>query len=282
MLPEFSSTKKALEPKEGGSTMKKRTSIGQFAVTLSGFLPVILLCLLIPISAFGDDKLLVRDSEGSDVFKVQDGGNVAITTTTSDVPLLVQSGETGHLATFFRKGGNDAEIQIGEETAVHKAAVIGFNKSGKYYYMSVYGLGLNRLVFNSQGNLGVGISNPEFKIDTGGAYCDGSTWVNASSREYKRDIKDLTKADAVKTLEALNPVSFSYKKDPGEKCVGFIAEDVPDLVATKDRKGLSSMDVVAVLTKVVQEQQKVVQEQRATIAELSRRLTVVERGAKSE
>jgi hypothetical protein len=35
--------------------------------------------------------------------------------------------------------------------------------------------------------------------------------------------------------------------------VGFIAEDVPELVATKDRKGLSPMDIVAVLTKVVQD-----------------------------
>ena len=250
--------------------MKKRTSIGQFAMRVMELLSAILLCLIIPISAFGDDKLLVRDSEGSDVFKVQDGGNVAITTTTSNVPLLVQSGETGHLATFFRKNGNDAEIQIGEETAVHKAAVIGFNKSGKYYYMSVYGLGYNRLVFNSQGNLGIGIPNPEFKIDTGGAYCDGSTWVNASSRKYKRDIKDLTRDDAVKALEELNPVSFSYNKNPGEKCLGFIAEDVPDLVATKDRKGLSSMDVVAVLTKVVQEQQK-------TIAELSGKVRKLEK-----
>jgi len=62
--------------------------------------------------------------------------------------------------------------------------------------------------------------------------------------------------------------------------VGFIAEDAPELVASKDRKGMSSMDVVAVLTKVVQEQQKVVQERRTTIAELSRRLAVVERGVK--
>lgn len=37
--------------------------------------------------------------------------------------------------------------------------------------------------------------------------------------------------------------------------MGFIAEDVPDLVATPNRKSLSPMDIVAVLTKVVQEQQ---------------------------
>jgi cell division protein FtsB len=37
---------------------------------------------------------------------------------------------------------------------------------------------------------------------------------------------------------------------------------VPDLVATKDRKGLSSMDIVAVLAKVVQQQQAQLADQR--------------------
>jgi hypothetical protein len=40
------------------------------------------------------------------------------------------------------------------------------------------------------------------------------------------------------------------------------------------------VDVVAVLTKVVQEQQKTVQDQRATIEELPRRLSVVEKGGR--
>jgi len=45
-----------------------------------------------------------------------------------------------------------------------------------------------------------------------------------------------------------------------EEHVGFIAEDVPELVATPNRKGLSSMDIVGVLTKVVQEQQNAIKE----------------------
>jgi hypothetical protein len=50
--------------------------------------------------------------------------------------------------------------------------------------------------------------------------------------------------------------------------VGFIAEEVPDLVAMKNRKGLSSMDIVAVLTKVVQEQQKTISTLREELDEL--------------
>jgi hypothetical protein len=43
---------------------------------------------------------------------------------------------------------------------------------------------------------------------------------------------------------------------------------VPSLVATKDRKGLSPMDIVAVLTKVVQEQQKTIDELSLKLNEL--------------
>ena len=66
----------------------------------------------------------------------------------------------------------------------------------------------------------------------------------------------LTYDEAQSTLASLNPSKFNYKVDKDDDYLGFIAEDVPDLVATKDRKGLSPMDIVAVLTKVVQKQQE--------------------------
>jgi hypothetical protein len=64
-------------------------------------------------------------------------------------------------------------------------------------------------------------------------------------------------------------VTYTYKADDTkEQHVGFIAEDVPDLVAKADRTAVSAMDVVAVLTKVVQEQQR-------TIAELAAEVTTL-------
>jgi ribosomal protein L29 len=95
--------------------------------------------------------------------------------------------------------------------------------------------------------------------------------VSGSSREYKQDIRDLSAEDAEEAFAKLNPVRFEYKAVPGEGHVGFIAEDVPDLVAMPDRKGLSTMDVVAVLTKVVQEQQKTIAELKAEVAELKQK-----------
>jgi hypothetical protein len=96
----------------------------------------------------------------------------------------------------------------------------------------------------------------------------GGVWTNASSREYKENIKGLKLEDAIDTLQGLNPVTFRYKVKPGENHVGFVAEEVPELVATEDRKGLSPMDIVAVLTKVVQEQQRTISTLREELNEL--------------
>jgi len=64
-------------------------------------------------------------------------------------------------------------------------------------------------------------------------------------------------------------VSYRYNHLPEQKTLGFIAEDVPDLVATESRKSLKPMDIVAVLTKVVQEQQAQIQSLSNKIEQLS-------------
>ncbi len=136
---------------------------------------------------------------------------------------------------------------------------------------------VERLRIDNAGHVGIGTPNPAHLIQlSGGAFSDGSVWTDVSSREYKENIKELTTEEALETLGGLNPVKYNYKTDKEDKHVGFIAEDVPDLVVTKDRKGLSPMDIVAVLTKVVQEQQNTVLEQKRMIAELSEQLKGLE------
>jgi hypothetical protein len=112
--------------------------------------------------------------------------------------------------------------------------------------------------------VGIGINTPSYPLHmSSGAYCStGGTWTNASSRSLKENIQSLSSDEAMDALNKLNPVKYNYKVDETDRHVGFIAEDVPDLVATADRKGLSPMDITAVLTRVVQEQQKMICEQQ--------------------
>ena len=121
----------------------------------------------------------------------------------------------------------------------------------------------------------VGINNKNpgavFVVGTGGAYCNGTTWVDGSSRDYKENIESLTSEEALAAFDGLEPVKFNYREVKDEACLGFIAEDVPDLVATNDRKGLTAMDMVALLTKVVQEQRKAITTLQEKIAKLEQK-----------
>jgi hypothetical protein len=127
------------------------------------------------------------------------------------------------------------------------------------------------LVVDSTGRIGLGVSSPLYQIHhSSGARLDAGSWINASSRTVKQDIHDLDGTAALAAFKALQPVTFAYKAAPDQTRVGFIAEDVPALVATADRKGLSSMDIVAVLTKVVQEQQRTIEEMQAKLQRLEK------------
>jgi hypothetical protein len=134
-----------------------------------------------------------------------------------------------------------------------------------------------RMQIDYSGRVGFGIvpAHP-LHMASGAHVTAGGTWMNASSRKYKDHIRNLALEDALKTFRDLNPVMFSYKTDPTETHVGFVAEDVPDLVATKDRQGLSPMDIVAVMTKVVQEQQRTIEKQQTVIDNLEARLERLE------
>jgi hypothetical protein len=133
--------------------------------------------------------------------------------------------------------------------------------------------GNSKVVISGNGKVGIlNDSSPYLlAVGTTGAYCNGGAWVNGSSRKYKENISQLALQEAIETLTELTPVKFNYKTDLTEKHVGFIAEDVPKLVSTSDRKGLSPMDIVAVLTKVAQEQQKVIKNLTKRIEELEKK-----------
>jgi hypothetical protein len=118
--------------------------------------------------------------------------------------------------------------------------------------------GTPRLTIKSDGKVGIGTQTPSEKLYVNGnIYATGNvSW--GSSRELKENIRELTVDEAVTALSSLQPQKYYYKADNRDEHIGFIAEDVPQLVATGDRKSLDPMDIVAVLTSVVKQQQKTI------------------------
>jgi hypothetical protein len=77
-----------------------------------------------------------------------------------------------------------------------------------------------------------------------------------SSRELKEEISDVSEAEALEALEFLVPVKYRFRGDVERTAhLGFIAEDMPELVASRDKKTVCQMEIVAVLTKILQIQQ---------------------------
>lgn len=103
---------------------------------------------------------------------------------------------------------------------------------------------------------------------TGAKLTSGGVWQDASSRALKQDIADISLDEAIDALHNLNPVTYKYKNEPDEVYAGFIAEDVPDIVATKNRKNLAPMDIVAILTKITQAQEATIKAMSKDIEQL--------------
>lgn len=102
-------------------------------------------------------------------------------------------------------------------------------------------------------DIGGGPSTPFYIRGDGQVF---GQFAQSSSKELKENIGLLSLQEAAQILAGLNPVKFNYKTDSDQhQNIGFIAEYVPKLLATSDQKGVSIMDIVGVLTKVLQEQQ---------------------------
>ncbi len=241
--------------------------------------------------AGNETNFFVRDvTNGSTLpFRIQPAvDSSALTITTSGVGIGTWSpSQPMHLvtdsstdATFLTERTSGAKAQI---SAKADKTMFGAKTDHK---VNITVNNTPKVTIDTTGYIGVGDTTPGHPMEFSVALANGArlestgNWVNPSSRALKENIASLTAEEAVKTINELAPVKFNYKNDKKELYVGFIAEDVPEMVAIKDRKGMVTMDVVAVLTKVVQEQQKIMKAQQDALNKLNTRIDELEKKSK--
>jgi hypothetical protein len=89
--------------------------------------------------------------------------------------------------------------------------------------------------------------------------CEEFNLVMVCSRDFKENIVSISPQEATNTLQQLNPVKYDYKNEKAFRPnIGFIAEEMPDNLASYDKKSISPFEVTPILTRVVQEQQKAI------------------------
>jgi hypothetical protein len=122
-----------------------------------------------------------------------------------------------------------------------------------------------------------------------GQEVNGRNIKQLSSATFKADISDLAIAESLEILRQLAPVKFKYRGDETNHIhAGFIAENTPDLLTSDNKKSVKLLDIVAVLTKALQQQDeeiaqlnKTVQTQREDIDYLAEKIRAIEMKGRS-
>lgn len=235
-----------------------------------------IIVLLLPLIALAQDALYVDPN-----------GNVGIGTSSPSSILDIVAGHitlAGH--TFGQRIGFPTDLQFsGLRNVIYNIDSDNNSTNGSFSVSRDGNPNLVTFVSREDGLTGINVQFPSHPLQVGTNSSNGNgahvtaagVWVNGSSRHSKTNISGLSEHDALATLEALLPVRYSAKRDPGgEEYLGFIAEDVPDLVSMSDRSGVSAMDIVAVLTKVTQQQQRALKAQLEINQTLEARLRKLE------
>jgi hypothetical protein len=208
----------------------------------------------------------IQPNTPSSTLCLRSTGNVGIGTWSPLTPLEVET--TGEHSTIIAERTDGATAQVSGRS---DKAMIG---SRSNHNLNLCANNEAKMTIEPGGDVGIGGTNPIYKLQvynaagTAYGYSDGGAWNTGSSREFKENIKDLDAEEAMAVFTELNPITFNYKGEQDEEQLGFIAEEVPEMVATKNRDAISAMDIVTLLTKVVQEQQKTITKLEKKIEEI--------------
>lgn len=220
------------------------------------------------------DPLVIENGAPTGSIYINGGGHVGIGTenplaqleiTAFDAPAVIVNGShtTWTTQDFQRNGEVRASIGISPvDIFGGNAAIIGSFDGEEFTDPLVIenSAPTGSIYVNSDGLVSIGTTTATKQLNVAGDLLVTGAITEGSSAMLKRDINYISGHEAISTLKNLKPVKYKYKADSSsEEYLGFIAEEVPDFVGTNDHKRLRTMDIVAVLTKVIQEQQKTIE-----------------------
>jgi hypothetical protein len=207
----------------------------------------------------GNNQIVIGDATKSTTYLrgrtlyIADGGTTLHIGNTASV---------SYLNGINRLGGTNGGVYVsGSEPAIengkHMSMMTGASTKIVWYYnWSMWAENGGSMYFYYGGSPESATSgNAAARISTGGAF------ITISDIRKKQDIENLTYG--LDAIQKLRPVSFSYKTNPNETELGFIAQEVeaivPEIVDIDGKegdevvKGLKYIGFVPILVKAVQE-----------------------------
>ena len=122
--------------------------------------------------------------------------------------------------------------------------------------------------------LGVGVASSGHHIDVaGGAYCDGTNWVNASDRNAKENFERVDGEELLGKIENLDITRWNYKGDDAAKHIGPTAQDFKAAFEVgSDDKSISTIDPSGIALAAIKELSKQNRELKDQNAKLMKKL----------
>ena len=202
-------------------------------------------------SGFSDSK--------ADQFLIQAGGGVGIgTSQTPPGGLRVASGGLAVTGASSPNYGTAQGVFLEEATVITGGFPPIISGAGAVYaYDYADGHPLPLLLNSPGGNVGIGTTTPNYllTVGTGGAYCNGTTWVNGSDRNSKEDFAAINPRTVLEKVSALPITEWKYKVEAdGTKHLGPMAQDFHAAFGLNgsDDKHISTVDEGGVALAAIQ------------------------------
>ena len=241
----------------------------------------------------GTDGHIALSTEGTERMLVDAAGNVGIGTSSPTTPLEVAANANSLNVSLRGSGTNVSILRFLSQDALTTYALIR-GASNEFRLncqanapMTMYTNNTERMRIDAAGNVGIGTSSPASLCHINGTIrytnrpaagtitaigydANGDLKNSSSSLRYKHDVK--TYGKGLSELMQLRPVTFKFNGEDRTNA-GFIAEEIDALgleeVMLYDEEGRPDgvlyANMVALLTKAIQEQQEIIDSLKARL-----------------
>lgn len=184
-------------------------------------------------SCDGDEALHVLTADDDNDGLIDRGVTSSVDTATAQV--VASGSDIGVAMKVKNKGVVKGNVTVNNANKV----MIDFDSDGLGYVDS---------------SLGIGVA-PSHRIDVaGGAYCDGTDWVNASDANAKENFEKVNGAELLDQIADLEITKWNYRGDAGSQHIGPTAQDFQKAFGVgSDGRSISTIDPSGIALAAIKE-----------------------------
>ena len=231
------------------------------------------------INYYHSDKSLSFDTDGPGTakLKITNSGNISIGN--SDIKFKLELGSPAEEQNFMRISSTKWGGVIFHDGASGQlySAEVSYSHLGDYLYFatkSPQGNPVERLKITSDGNVGIGTTNPSLKLYVNGTAGGTTSWNSSSDARLKTNINLID--NALDKVLSLSGIYFNWKDAENfskGRQMGFIAQDaekiIPEVVEKNgEYYSMKYAPITAILVEAIKEQQKIINELNDRIKKL--------------